>query len=364
MLAAIRVDSSVEIGTGHVMRCITLAKELQNTGFEILFICKEHKLNLILVIERHGFSVARLPVDNCVSKLDVSNYNSWVGGSIVDDSELTLRSIEKWPYFNRLHKLDLLIVDHYGLGSLWERDFRNIADKIMVIDDLANRSHDCDILLDQTLNRKVENYTQYEEGQTDYLLGVEYSLLRDEFLEFRYKSMQRRISPKVRSILINLGGSDPKNFTLEVLESLLCSSIKYSITIILGHASPWFEMINDYLSRLSFDVKLLHGIDNMAKTLVDIDIVIGAAGSAAWERCALGVPSFIVVMADNQKKVARELEDAGAVIVIKGGDGFKKIPELLQQLTAPQLALMSLNSSKIIDGLGVQRVVKRIGRAL
>ena len=138
MFVVIRADASKHIGSGHIMRCLTLAKELRNLGAIVEFITRNHSENLNTQIIEQGFKLRLLPNHNkLVEQRTLSEYEQWLGVSQSVDAEETIKALSgKQP--------DLLIVDHYALDYNWEKKLRKIIDKIMVIDDLANRRHDCD----------------------------------------------------------------------------------------------------------------------------------------------------------------------------------------------------------------------------
>ena len=211
MRVAFRVDSSTVLGSGHVMRCLTLAHALKQRSAEILFISRELAGNMCDHVAAEGFPVVRLPIgssasksDTCAPQIAVNAESPWM--SWEEDAKLTSRVIEEWG------KADWLIVDHYALDSGWEASLRPSTGQIMVIDDLADRQHDCDLLLDQNFYEGLDRrYCRLVPGTCRKLLGPKYALLRPEFIRARANLQER--SDAVRRVLIAFGGVDRSNET-------------------------------------------------------------------------------------------------------------------------------------------------------
>ena len=216
---AFRVDASTQIGTGHVMRCLTLALGLAERGASVQFICRSHDGNLINLIEHRGFDVFSLPANNLpMTQIKPSSLDSlpahahWLGCDWYTDAEQCSAVINK--------SLDWIIVDHYSLDYRWEAALRHLTDAVMCIDDLADRAHHCDMLLDQNLGRTINDYSHLTPNQTKFLLGPKYALLRPEFDLWRDISLARRKEPQLRHILITMGGVDLNNVTGKILNAL------------------------------------------------------------------------------------------------------------------------------------------------
>jgi UDP-2,4-diacetamido-2,4,6-trideoxy-beta-L-altropyranose hydrolase len=242
-----------------------------------------------------------------------------------------------------------LIVDSYGLGELWHQHLRKFTQKIMVIDDLANRQFDCDILLNQNLGSKKEEYVDKVSESCQLLLGCDYALLRSEFVEFRGEVLAKRQQTKViKHILISMGGSDSKNLTYEVLQQL---DNNFNIIVVLGSVSPHNEMIENYAKNKK-NIKVIIDADNMAELMFNADLAIGAGGSTSWERCCLALPTLLFVTAENQRKIVQNLEKLGAVKIVKQLKDDLKI--LIDNFAFWQE--MSQKSQTICDGLGVKKV--------
>ena len=231
MKIVFRVDASLKIGIGHVMRCLTLAKELKQRNYEILFICKNLPGN---IIARINFPVSILP--HYGHSQSNSFYTEWLGSSQEQDSEQTIKVIPQ--------NTDLIIIDNYALDELWHKQLRPYTDKIMVIDDLANRQFDCDILLNQNLGAQINDYKDKTPEGCKLLLGCDYALLRPEFAKLRDKALLKRTkTKKIKNILISMGGIDLANKTFEILQDI---SDNLNIVVVLGSSSPHNKMIKSY----------------------------------------------------------------------------------------------------------------------
>ena len=354
MKVAIRVDSSICIGSGHLMRCLTLASELIECGHEVAFICRKIQGNFNNLIKELSFLLFELsPIDIDQIKF---TYLEWLSENWSDEiPELTL--------ILESYKPDLLVVDHYALDEKWERKLTPFTKKLFVIDDLANRKHHCDYLLDQTVARTADAYSKLVSSKTCLLLGAEYALLRPEFKKWRDTSLGQRVETKVEKILVTLGGVDEKNYTGRVLNvlkqfiSVVDSHI--SVTIILGESAPNVALVEAKAKALSCSVQVLRNVTNMAEIMSSSDLCIGAAGSTSWERCCLGLPSFILVIADNQRFIAERLDEKNAAIFIDEPIE-KKLLEQLIKLDNLKMKKLSANSASLIDGLGASRIIEKL----
>jgi UDP-2,4-diacetamido-2,4,6-trideoxy-beta-L-altropyranose hydrolase len=354
-----RTDASVEIGVGHVMRCLTLADALRSNGADCKFICCEHKGNLIEQIRQRGHVAVSLPINlsnlanNNVKDGDVLNHTSWLGNDWATDAAQTkVIASEAW--------VDWLIVDHYALDIRWEESLRPSCRKIMVIDDLADRPHDCDLLLDQNLGRITSDYSSLVPNDCIVLAGPYYALLRPEFAEFRAHSLRRRTTSKIENLLITMGGVDQADATGHILQSLIESWLpkEISVTVVMGSYAPWLERVKSIAAKMPNPTKVMVNVQNMAELMANSDLAIGASGSTSWERCSLGLPSLIGVFADNQKSIANALSLSGAA---KKFDGTVELNRMLQDLynNLELLANISAQAAKVTDGCGTQRVVAR-----
>lgn len=358
-----RTDASIQIGTGHVMRCLTLANALREHGATCEFVCRAHAGNLVDHIESQGFKVHALPAaeQGASNSSSTYDYAAWLGVSWQQDAEQTLTAIGH-------KKADWLVVDHYSLDAQWERTLAAVADKIMVIDDLANRPHECSLLLDQTFGRPAKDYQAWVPEHCHLLCGSSYALLRPEFSALRQYSLDRRAQPTLRNLLITMGGVDKNNVTGQVLEALQECSLPddCQITVVMGSTAPWLDSVKLQAESMAWPTVVLTGVKNMAQLMADSDLAIGAAGATSWERCCLGLPSFMVVLADNQKTIAESLEKIGASVIIWSLSDRIEIKNLFKSISRSpsQLCNMAENAARIVDGKGTEAVRYKIERSL
>ena len=355
MDVACRVDSSTEMGVGHIMRCLTLADGLRKKNVSVTFVCRDLPGHLgDLVIEK-GYMLKLLPrpISDSTKKSNI-----WLKTLWDIDVNQTIAAVGT--------KVDLLIIDHYGIDEAWHRKASSITSKIMVIDDLANRCLYCDLLLDQTFGRKESAYLRYVGSETTILCGTRYALLRDQFSEHREAAINKRNSfSGIKQILVNFGGADYTNMSSKVLSVL--STIEFthvpSIDVVLGESSLFMDEIRRKVEDYKLNVKIFSYVENMAALMLKADVAIGAGGSTSWERCTLGLPTLLFVNAENQLLIAQNLEEAGAVTVIdKNILHYKDMTNTLIELDVnhDKYRFVSRAASKICDGLGVGRVVDKI----
>lgn len=285
----VRADASLEIGSGHVMRCLTLAGQLREHGAEVVFVCRDLPGGMSEYLRAAGYGVILLPGhETDASATSAALRTAFPGGA------------------------DWLIVDHYGLDIAWEQQLRPHARKLMVIDDLADRRHDCDLLLDQNYYRDLEHrYDGLVPPHCRKLLGPAYLLLREEFKIARKRLRQRDGS--VRNVLVFFGGSDPANETRKAVEAFGQLNLpEVAVQVVVGAANPNREVLEKMcgeLSKMTFHCQ----VSNMAEMITRADLGIGAGGSSMWERCFLGLPTITVVFADNQQRTTEDVAATGAI---------------------------------------------------
>ncbi len=367
MRVVFRVDASLLIGSGHVMRCLTLASALRQYGHECLFVSRNHDGNLGAQIESKGFKLSLIETESepgLQESSDSNDYSGWLGVTKNLDADDTTRILSA-------EDVDWLVLDHYALDSEWVRRVASKIQpgKVLVIDDLADRPHWCHLLLDQNLGRSAGDYAALVPEGCTLLVGTRYALLRDEFREWREESLQRRAGASVRRILLSLGGVDKDNITGSVIRLLADNGVlghEVELDVVLGSAAPHLEEVKAQLKTVPFKAELHVNVSNMAEHMARADLAIGAAGGTAWERCALGLPTIIIVLADNQLTGARGLEDAGAAYVIDDiGVIPDQLPAMIKKLLDPEtISRMSASASAICDGKGVSRVVEAMEKML
>ncbi len=366
MKIVFRADASLEMGTGHVMRCLTLANALHAEGNKCHFICCEHPGNLIEYIRKQGHTVHSLSylgnekVDDKNNEGPVLAHAAWLGASQKEDAaacdEILATIKPEW-----------LVVDHYALDYRWEQELKPYYQNLLVIDDLADRKHNCNILLDQTFGRKAEDYHPWVPPDCTLLCGSDYALLRPEFAQLRAYSLERRKQPQLRRLLITMGGVDKDNATGLVLNALSLCDIPRDcqITMVMGGNAPWLKEVQKQAEQMPWETEVRVNVSNMAQLMADSDLAIGAAGATSWERCCLGLPTIMVVLAENQEMAAALLQKANAVKKVDINRPLEpQLKEKLHKLSVNNCLLLSMikNAAKITDGSGLQRVINELMR--
>lgn len=320
-LALFRFYASLWRGAGHAFRCMTLAQALQAQGWECRFVTEAESYDFVPALKGY----VRIDPDD---------------------------------YYNNPIKSDLLVVDHYGCGIDYERHFRPYTDVIMVVDDLADRSHDCDILLDQTYARRVEEYQKDVPLGCAILVGASYALLRPEFSALRPQALDRRARiDHVDRLLVNFGGNDQGNNILATLRLLRTQGYQGAIDVVYGVTAPYKESVEAYASDMRNDITFYINPD-MSRLMFDADMAIGAAGTTTWERCCLGLPTVLIETADNQRTIIQNLCRDQAVIGT-GYDCFSRMG-IPCDFEAGQYRDWVVKTSAVCDGGGVRHVLSVI----
>ena len=258
---------------------------------------------------------------------------------------------------------DLLVLDHYGLDANWETFIQNTVPSLMVIDDLANRSHQCQLFLDPNLGRRFSHYDSLLPVNCKSLIGADFAILGAEFRKFRDQSLKRRLENKLSRILVSMGGIDKLDLTSQVIETLSQSSLPRTVKIdvVLGRAFPFSNEVRRVTSNSPFEIKLSVEVDNMAQMMSLSDMSIGAVGGTAWERLCLGLPSIAVIQAENQEFNAKSLERAGVAKTLHYEEIRHRLPQEIEFLMVHEnLKTMGALASGIIDGRGTNRVIEAI----
>jgi UDP-2,4-diacetamido-2,4,6-trideoxy-beta-L-altropyranose hydrolase len=280
----IRADASSQIGIGHVMRCLTLVEDLRQAGSQVSFLCTNLYGNMIQYIEDKGHSVYPL------TTLQENEFDWYY------DAEQVIQIIK-----NNQVQVDWLVVDHYQIDIRWEHMLRDHVKHLFVIDDIADRIHDCEILLDQNYYRDAsKRYESLIPIHTMKLLGPAYALLRNEFRQNRQLFVPGDGS--IQRILVFFGGSDTTNETAKAIKALMQSAFsEIKIDVVVGDSNPrkaTIESLCKDWSQSTFHCQ----IENMADLMLEADLAIGAGGTATWERMFLGLPTIAIIVADNQKE--------------------------------------------------------------
>ena len=338
----IRVDSGLDIGLGHVMRCFALAEIIKNMNFNVYFISKEIKGNIIKNIENNGYKVFTLD-----SKAIKSPKHRWK-----IDAAKTTKIIQRFK-----NEKNLLLVDNYELSKMWETSLKPVVDKIIVIDDFSNRSHNCNLFIDQNLHTKNKESNKKNPKNCKKLLGPKYALLRKEFVEGR-RTVKRR-SGKINRVLILFGGSDEKNQTLKVIKKIV--NEKINVDVIVGEPNKNKTKIKKICSRME-NFTYYQQPKNIAKIMKKADLAIGAGGIITWERCCLGLPSIVSIVSKNQEDATNAVSKKGCLINLGRVEQLTSEDYLnaIRNLNSRKLIRMHKKCLELVDGKGTERVAKQI----
>jgi len=306
MIIVIRADSSAIIGSGHLMRCLTLADRLQKAHrAEIHFICRELEGNLSNLVKKAGYILHLLPRAEHNPALE--GYAAWLTVTQQRDAEECIKVISSIG-----KSVQRIVVDSYAIDITWEQMLRPYTKEIMVIDDLANRQHDSDYLLDQ--NEYLDKDTRYTGLVPDdcvMLLGYKHALLREEF--YQAKKKLRKRDGIIRNILVFYGGSDHTNETMKALNALCgCEFIQdVCVNVIVGGSNLRKHEIKQFCKqhRMNYYCQ----VNNISDFMLEADLALGAGGSTTWERLYLGVPAIVTAIADNQVKICEDCAKSGLI---------------------------------------------------
>jgi len=353
-----RADASLMIGSGHIMRCLALADVLRNNGAQCHFICRALPGHFGEKIEGKGHRLTLLTSgDDEPAAAKAPTHAHWLGSSWRVDAEQTAAAL-------RDARPEWLVVDHYALDAVWERELRPHVVRIMAIDDLADRNHDADLLLDQNLGREERDYGDLVPQGCLLLIGPRYALLRPEFASLRDYSLTRRRNPSLRHIMISFGGVDAVNATGRVLTALQLTELPVEcyLTVVMGAQSSSLDTVCEQATSSRWPCEVRVDVTAMAQLMAESDLAIGAAGSTSWERCCLGLPTLLIVAADNQLSTAHNLELAGGARLIGALDDIaRNLPAKFASWTNPvSLAQMATAAANLCDGGGCARVLDRM----
>ena len=307
-----RFDASIIIGAGHAIRSMVLANRFKELDWHVRIATNLDSYNFI-------------PNLRFFERIDQSN--------LLDGTS----------------SCDILVIDSYDIDEQVEAQFRKHAKKIVVIDDLANRSHDCDILIDQTYGRLESDYKNLVPENCQILTGSNYVMLRSEFIQYRRKALEKRKKTKIiNRVLITMGGSDPKNYSEIALKELVEAGFNGEVDIVAGFKENTIDSINHLIKSVNNKIKV-HVNPNMPKLMYEADLSIGASGSRVWERCYLGLPSVLYLTADNQNFFYQTF--------INREICYSK--NMLRTVLKTPYQLLS-KVDNYCDGLGISRVIKNI----
>jgi UDP-2,4-diacetamido-2,4,6-trideoxy-beta-L-altropyranose hydrolase len=320
-----RCDASPVIGGGHVMRCLTLGNALAEAGCRITFAATRQALE----------SVPRLA-------------SSGHGLVLLETVKETAFAV---PDGGRIH--DWIVIDHYGLGLAEERALSKHARRLAVIDDAPDRDHDCDLLIDQNFGADAESYRGRVPAHCTVLAGSQYALLRPEFARAREAALERRgQSDGISRVLVSMGMTDLGGVTGDAVDAVLAVPADIDIDVVLAENAPSMPRLQA-LQRQNGRISIHCDVADMTGLMTRADLCVGAAGSTSWERCCLGLPTIMVVLAGNQKVIAEALARTGAALL---AENIAAIGGMLAQCDPQSLRAMSRAAAGIVDGEGAARV--------
>jgi len=333
----VRVDATANSGSGHLIRCLSLASALISENINVEFIGNIELEQYKQLITKHKIGYHHLP--HLEEKLDAK---------------------QTLLYAKQINA-SLIIVDSYLLTEIWQKYFLKKL-PLFAMEDIPNRKHVCQLLLDPTISRKKQEYAELIPNDCITLLGENYTLLRREFNELHKKIITNKKRPKaiVENILIFFGGTDPTGATYQIAKAL---PLNYKITALLNPISPAYSQVKR-LTYICPHITLIDYCEDMANFMLKFDLIIGAPSSNSWERCCLGIPALTFTLADNQKDIAKIMQKHGAAVNF-GSVTASNIEQLIDTLQKLQqqpsnLQAMSDNATKLCDGLGAQRISKEI----
>jgi UDP-2,4-diacetamido-2,4,6-trideoxy-beta-L-altropyranose hydrolase len=346
MNVVFRVDASLKMGSGHVIRCLTLAKVLKEGGANVEFICRKHKGNLIGKICSNDFNVFRLDLP---TKKIVDNslfHSDWLEVTQLQDADDCINVL-------KIKKTDWLIVDHYSLDKNWQSKVKPYYKKLMVIDDLADREHQCDILLDQNLVVDMNSrYNHLVNDSCHRLLGPKFSLLQPIYGKLHGSANKRTL---IKRIIISFGGCDNHNLTELFIRAFVnLNIVDIHVDVVLSKSSPNFKSVKNRVKGY-LNIHLYSDLPSLAELMANSDLSIGASGATTWERLCLRLPSIVTTLAHNQEAVAHELHSRGLIHLIGSNKDVtiekaeRAIRYIIEQYRESS---QMLEMHKIIDGMG------------
>jgi len=344
---AIRVDGNQEIGAGHVLRCVTLAQKLHEYGIKPTFFVRNISKNLLDFIEQKFDVILLVEIDQDFKPTNA--YSNWLGVSQVFDAEEFSLKAKKRNFIG-------VVVDHYGIGSVWETAVSKLIGNILIFDDLADRKHICNMLVDQSIGRDLKAYSGLVPDCCSLLLGSKYALLRDEFLDkAEYKT-------KKYDVVINFGGVDKDNYTNHVLDLIAqCAGIgEIFIKVIIGKDYPYKNELTEKVKVKNLKVKLVVNPTHISEEIAECKFSIGAGGVSLLERSAMGVPSILYSVAENQNHICEEYGKRNLGFVIQKGDNgeaLKLQAAICKLKKKPILKKLAQLNKKLVDARGTNRVV-------
>lgn len=342
MKVVFRVDASLLIGSGHVMRCLVLADYLKKIGHDVQFACSPLEGDMRRYIGERGYHVITLSnPQQAIIPTNDADYVAWLQKSVVQDAD---------DFVEAIFSVDLVITDHYAIGKEWQRKVkRSLNCRLLAIDDLG-RNHDADIVLDQTLGRSESVYLG---SAVTVLAGSEYALLNSAFSCKRELALSRELTLNRPKVLVSMGAVDAPNATIQVLKCLT-KQVNAHFTVLLSPRSPHYREVKHWCSSKE-NVVHLDFISDMATLMLEHDIAIGAPGTTSWERACLGLPNIIIPLAENQLLISDQLVKHKASIRVDILDIPNQLVKAYRNLIDKWAKFKQANLA-LCDGRGVRRV--------
>lgn len=336
MKILIRVDASIEIGTGHLMRCLALAQAWQDAGERVIFVMATEAPALGARLKSEGMEVVHLSVELGSAK------------DARETASLARQVDTSW-----------IMVDGYHFGAEYQRIIKDSGLHLLFIDDYGHANHYyADIVLNQNIYAHEGLYAN-REPYTQLLLGTCYALLRREFWQWR--GWQRSLPPVVRKVLVTLGGGDSDNVTFKVIQALqMMETEGLKVVVVVGGSNPHYEQLQATVQDSRFPIRLERNVTNMPELIAWADVAVAAGGSTCWELAFMGLPSLVLILADNQWSNAKKL--SGLSVRNLGWHEDVSADEIAEAVSlllasAETRAEMVRHGQKLVDGLGVNRVI-------
>ena len=301
MKIAFRVDSSAEIGIGHLIRCRSLAIHLKEVGHHVVFVSRDHKGNSNNLIKIENFKLYELKRSNSKNFNFTNIYQKWLGISQLLDAKQTIQTLENL-------NIDWIIVDHYGISKQWHKEVKKNIKKIIVIDDLASKQYACDAIINQNYNLDYKKlYKNRLHSNTQKFLGPRYSLIDPEYIKYQRKNNKK--NREISNVFIYFGGEDNYKLTIKTIKALKDERLSYLKLHIVLPQKIDKKLMNYYLNLplKNKNIFIYHQQRTLALIISKCDIAIGAGGSTLWERIYFLVPSFIISTAANQVMACKSL---------------------------------------------------------
>lgn len=334
-----RTDASDHIGTGHLTRCLVLADAIANQGGTCHFLIRQQNAVSRRLLDGHP---------HCVFSLDLPD--------VCDALEDVRRCIQ---YARGVPAAaDWLVVDHYGLDAQWEHAARALSPFILVIDDLADRAHDCDVLVDPGLGRQAGDYAPWLSGPADLLLGPRYAILKPLFTLHHGLAP---LWPDVRRAHVFFGGGSAAGWMPDCVGMLMDAESALEVFAVgICDEQAMFRLKERHRGRL----KWARQVDNMARYYATCSVALGSPGTATWERACIGLPSALLATAPNQVPILEQLDRQGLCRFL--GPAWEwnapvlrsKVHDFLQD-DASRATMRALGISAV-DGRGVERLLQRL----